>query len=274
MQFIFFFYRVAFLEFADKATADKWAEKLKGSTYEKRKLMVDRESDLGEEGLNAFNCRRISVANLPWNIEKTHLWKHFSRADYLDILSSGAQDKRAPALAFITFKTDRDALEAFDNAQGTRIKGRCVSISFQKKPYNFDHRDHQTLVIFGVKKNITEADLAAAFTRCKDAKIKNKGMAVISYADNEACMKDFKERQNIKIGGRPLMVTFGSRKAADAKRLGEAPKEGDSERGVGVDRKGIFVKGLDHKTKISDIRGAFQDVADVELPTKGKLCKG
>lgn len=273
-------FRVAFLEFCDKATADKWAEKLRGSTFEKKKLMVDRETELGENGLKAYNCRRIAVANLPWNIEKTHLWKHFSRADYLDILPSSAQDKRAPGLAFVTFKTDQDAMEAFDTLHGTRIKGKRVSINFQKKPYDFDHRDHHTLIIFGVRKNVSEADLAAVFTRAKDVTIKNKGMAVATYDQNEACMTDFKERQNIRLGGKPLTVTFGSRKNANTKRVGEDAKtekaepEKSSENKANVDRKAIFLKGLDHKTKVSELQAAFPAATEIELPMKRKMCKG
>ena len=107
-------------------------------------------------------------------------------------------------------------------------------------------------------------------------------MAVVNYASNEACVKDFDRRKTMRLAGRTLVVTYRSRKHKEARAAGNtainkapAPTPAPEEKKPqGVDRTAIFIRGLAKKTTVAELRSLFPKSVGLDMPTNGRVCRG
>nr|VZI50980.1 unnamed protein product [Spirometra erinaceieuropaei] len=224
-----------------------------------------------------YSPLEIRVSNLHKKTGKGELTRHFPNATGItmkDVNKSG-RFKYEVGAAVISFGTPAEAISAFDEKHGCVVRGRRVSVMFERKkspkfvfvlPYVF--RSVQGLVVYGLKKCTKESEVRALFPQAEAIEIYPLGgFAKLRYGTVEDCKLDKKNALTAKFRGRQLKVVYlrrhGVGDEADIRPVPQGPSTCR-----------VFVKNLGRTAKEDQVKELFKNAKLVSMPKKRHGCRG
>ncbi|TNN13409.1 nucleolin [Schistosoma japonicum] len=188
----------AFLEFESAEKALMHKEKLHKTSYKGKTLFASAGKFISE-------CIGEIARKFP---SSTNI--SFDKTNNLNA-------RHKPGVAYLTFASEEDAVNAIKSRQGCLLRGRKVSILFRTKQ---KETSKNCLLVRGLSKKVTKDDLLAVFPQASSVHINHfRGEAQLMYGLEEDCLLDQKQAKDLLIGGRNIQVFSISVNKKDAPKI-------------------------------------------------------
>ncbi|CAH8499254.1 unnamed protein product [Heterobilharzia americana] len=203
----------AFIEFESEEEAMMHKERLDRQFYGDRALNASVGKFISE-CVDDYECTVLVLHGLKYNVKRGEIARRFPAS--IDIRIHLTNDTHKPGVAYLTFASEEDALNALKSRQGCFLRGRKTSVHFRVKPKK---TSKNCLIVRGLGKKVSESDLLAVFPQALTVNINRyRGEARLIYDLEEDCLLDRKQAKNILIGGRKVDVMAVSVSKKDSTR--------------------------------------------------------
>ncbi|VDP76765.1 unnamed protein product, partial [Schistosoma mattheei] len=214
----------AFLEFESEEQALMHKEKLHKKPYGNKTLFASVGKFISE-CIDDYDCKMLVLYGVNYNVKKGEIARKFPSSTNISLdKASHLNARHKPGVAYLTFASEEDAVNAIKCRQGCLLRGRKVSVLFHKKQ---QEKSKNCLLVRGLSKKVNKDDLLAVFPQASTVHINHfRGEARITYDLEEDCLLDQKQAKDVSIGGRKIQVFSISVKKKDTSH--SLPKTGQS----------------------------------------------
>ncbi|CAH8508762.1 unnamed protein product [Schistosoma haematobium] len=214
----------AFLEFESEEQALMHREKLHKKPCGNKTLFASVGKFISE-CIDDYDCKMLVLYGVNYNVKKGEIARKFPSSTNISLdKTSHLNARHKPGVAYLTFASEEDAVNAIKCRQGCLLRGRKVSVLFHTKQ---QEKSKNCLLVRGLSKKVNKDDLLAVFPQASTVHINHfRGEARITYDLEEDCLLDQKQAKDVSIGGRKIQVFSISVKKKDTSHL--LPKTGQS----------------------------------------------
>ncbi|KAK4469264.1 hypothetical protein MN116_006833 [Schistosoma mekongi] len=194
----------AFLEFESVEKALMHKEKLHKTPY-KGKTLFASVGKFISECIDDYDCKVLVLYGVHYNVKRGEIARKFPSSTNISFDKTNHLNARhKPGVAYLTFASEEDAVNAIKSKQGCLLRGRKISILFHIKQ---KETSKNCLLVRGLSKKVTEDDLLAVFPQASSVHINHfRGEAQLMYSLEEDCLLDQKQAKDLLIGGRKIQV--------------------------------------------------------------------
>lgn len=254
----------AYLEFESEQQAVLHKEKLQDYYYQQRSLSTSLGKFISEN-IDEYDCKRLVLHGLHWKIGRGEIARRFPTCTDIQLPPIVPfVDKRKPGIAYLTFSTEGEALDALKKRQGTVIRGRKTSVHFYWKHGAGDHKSKKCLCVFGLKKEVSEDDLKCIFPQASVITINRLcGEAKLQYELEEDCILDYNNAKGVKLRNKKIGVLFAPYKVDGLPNL--TALTGNIETKAPSEIVGIIVDKFDTSVSDQDLWTLFPNAKEIRV---------
>lgn len=214
----------AFLEFESEEQALTHKERLHKKLFGNKTLFASVGKFISE-CIDDYDCKMLVLYGVNYNVKKGEIARKFPSSTNISLdKTSHLNARRKPGVAYLTFASEEDAVNAIKCRHGCLLRGRKISVLFHTKQ---QEKSKNCLLVRGLSKKVNKDDLLAVFPQASTVRINHfRGEAQITYDLEEDCLLDQKQAKDVSIGGRKIQVFSISVRKKDKSH--SLPKTGQS----------------------------------------------
>ncbi|XP_063741027.1 nucleolin-like isoform X2 [Eleginops maclovinus] len=245
---------IAYVEFANKTTAEKVWKQKQAVKMRGRVLIVEKVGEKNgkvaktDENKNSNKAaappnKTLFVSNLPFNVPEKNLKNVFEKAISINLPKSQGKPKR---YAFVEFATAEDAHKALQSSQKVTISEREIKVQFCNKGEGAAKAKDslKSLIVMGLAGKTTEETLKSAFEGASSARVAmdketgvSKKFGFVEFESEESCKACKEAMEDCEIDGSKVTVTYAKVQARKGPKLPsktpQAPVEKPAGEGAG-----------------------------------------
>ncbi|XP_054452258.1 nucleolin-like [Anoplopoma fimbria] len=225
---------VAFVEFKNKATAQKVWQQKQGVEIQGRLLIVDcvgktnvskvikAKDDKEDTKAGVPPNNTLFVSHLPYNINEKNLEKVFQTAVGISVPKSEGKSK---GFAFVTFAAVEDAEKALQSSQNMKISKKAIRAQFCKmqEKSELENVQPKTLVVMGLAEKTTAETLKSAFEGALSARVTvdketgvSKRFGFVDFESEDKCKAVKVAMEDCEIDGSKVTVAYAKANSVEA----------------------------------------------------------
>ncbi|CAL8367088.1 unnamed protein product [Boreogadus saida] len=219
---------IAVLHFETKELAEKAMKKKKGKKLRDRVIKINAYRCKNDKNTEAIALKPLRgappptntlvIKNLPRLESQTKLKKIFKNAVSINVPKDGST---ARGLAFVEFKTDKEAMDAMEMARGVTILKKAINVEYSRTKYQpaklvqANEVLLTTLKVTGLDEKTSEETLATMFEGCTTTRIirdektsTSKGYGFVDFAKKEDCQAAKESMEDCEMNGKKLTLAY------------------------------------------------------------------